>query len=93
MCTEDPYLNNKTEGLKKCIGDEYEELLYRLLRERDVCFETEVELRLQGKSKTPDALLLFPIGVKIEDSNNEWQIIHWIDSKGNLLLINLFMIY
>ena len=78
-------MNYKSEPLKKCVGDEYEELLYNLLRENEVCFETEVELRLQGKSKTPDALLLFPIGIKINELNNDWQIIHWIDSKGTLL--------
>jgi hypothetical protein len=77
-CNEEPYLSDQ---IKKCLGDEYEELLYDLLRDYGLCFETEAELRLQGKPKTPDVLLLFPMGVKVQ-SNHEWQIIHWIDSKA-----------
>jgi hypothetical protein len=77
-CAEDPYLSDQ---IKRCLGVEYEELLYQLLRDYGLCFETEAELRLQGKPKTPDVLLLFPMGVKVE-SNDEWQIIHWIDSKA-----------
>lgn len=80
-CIEDPYLSNTSDSLKRCMGEEYEELLYQLLREHDLCFETEADLRLQGKPKTPDVLFLFPMGVKIK-SNDDWQIIHWIDSKG-----------
>lgn len=81
-CIEDPYLSNTSDSLKRCVGEEYEELLYQLLREHNLCFETEAELRLQGKPKTPDVLLLFPMGVKV-NSSDDWQIIHWIDSKGS----------
>jgi hypothetical protein len=80
-CVEDPYLSNSSDALKRCVGEEYEELLYQLLKEHGLCFETEAELRLQGKPKTPDVLFLFPVGVKIQ-TNDEWQIINWIDSKG-----------
>lgn len=80
-CTEDPYCSNVSDSVKRCLGNEYEELLYQLLRENGLCFETESELRLQGKPKTPDVLFLFPMGVKV-NQNDEWQIIHWIDSKA-----------
>ena len=29
------------------------------------CFETEAELRLQGKPKTPDVLLMVPLAVRL----------------------------
>jgi hypothetical protein len=80
-CLEDPCSSQSADAVKHCMGQEFEELLYGALKERNICFETEAELRLQGKPKTPDALLLFPMGVKI-GSEDDWEIIHWIDSKG-----------
>ena len=80
-CLEDPFSSQSADLVKHCMGKEFEELLYDLLRGKQICFETEAELRLQGKPKTPDALLLFPMGVKIDDGSDP-EIIHWIDSKG-----------
>ena len=80
-CLEDPFSSQAADAVRHCIGKEYEELLYDALKDKNICFETEAELRLQGKPKTPDALLLFPIAVRVTESE-EWQIVHWIDSKG-----------
>lgn len=80
-CLEDPSSSQIASAVKHCMGKEYEELLYDALKGHSICFETEAELRLQGKPKTPDALLLFPMGVKI-GAEDDWHIIHWIDSKG-----------
>jgi hypothetical protein len=91
-CVEDPYLSTSSDNLKRCMGDEYEELLYELLKAYGLCFETEAELRLQGKPKTPDVLFLFPVGVKIGTDNDEWQIIHWIDSKGTVSCVSCVLL-
>ena len=65
--------------LKNSTGKEFECYLENRLSELKICFETESELRLQGKPKTPDILLLIPMKVKIFD---EFFLINWIDSKG-----------
>jgi len=79
-CADDQLCSCEIELLKNCVGREYEEILYRKLRDHNICFETENEMRLKGKSKTPDALLLIPMLVKNE--RDEEYIINWIDSKA-----------
>mmetsp|Transcript_16268 Transcript_16268/g.24513 ORF Transcript_16268/g.24513 Transcript_16268/m.24513 type:complete len:247 (-) Transcript_16268:389-1129(-) len=84
-CLEDPYSSHSCDAVKHCIGREFEELLYDSMRSRQMCFETESDLRLQGKPKTPDVLFLFPMGVRVPvkgEVRGEWQIVHWIDSKA-----------
>ena len=70
----DPSCSVDTTLTQECVGREYEVLLMQQLRSRNMCFETEAELRNRGKPKTPDILLLIPMGVidyqiPIESSN------------------------
>ncbi len=76
---KDNYNNYLAETSKHCVGREYEEVLYHCMTYYKMSYETEAQLRLQGKPKTPDALFTIPMGVNI---NGEWEIVHWIDSKG-----------
>lgn len=66
------------------IGMEYEIRLQTRLKEMDIPFETENELRIKGTAKTPDILLSMPLGIRVRKKNNtmEWKTIFWIDSKA-----------
>jgi hypothetical protein len=44
-------------------------------------FETERQLQERGVSKTPDVLLLVPLGVW-DDKTRTHRVVHWIDSKA-----------
>jgi hypothetical protein len=49
-----------------------------------ISFETEVQLRERGTSRTPDVLLSCPLGVEMarkDGLGSEWKVICWIDSK------------
>lgn len=81
-CLEDRHSRQTAELQRQASGTEFEHLLYSLLQRRNMCFETESELRRQGKPKTPDVLLSIPMGVLL---NDQWYIVHWIDSKGTKL--------
>ncbi|GAQ91291.1 hypothetical protein KFL_007590050 [Klebsormidium nitens] len=61
---------------RRKLGLEYEAKLYALLNDAGVAFETEDDLREAGFSKTPDARLLVPIGVR-------GRVVTWIDSKAS----------
>lgn len=58
---------------------QYELNLSKLLHSLNIPFETEENLRAKGASKTPDILLLSPIGVFVY---GQWRVICWIDSKA-----------
>ena len=55
--------SHEVDLMKECAGKEFEALLLQQLRSKHMCFETEAELRSQGKPKTPDILFLIPMGV------------------------------
>lgn len=57
------------------VGVEFEYLLRCYLDSFSVPYQTEAELRLVGRAKTPDFLLLIPIVLN-------GKLIHWIDSKA-----------
>lgn len=59
----DPLCSLECDQLKECTGKEYEALLLQQLQSKNMCFETEAELRNKGKPKTPDILFLIPMGV------------------------------
>ena len=65
---------------KNCIGNEFEDYLESRLRNLSICFETEAELRMRGKPKTPDILLMIPMTVRSSSGNSH--LVNWIDSKG-----------
>ena len=66
MISEDPICSVELDIIRECIGREYEELLVKLLNDKNMCFETESQLRSRGKPKTPDILFLIPMGLKAE---------------------------
>lgn len=79
-CADDNSYSIENELIKHCVGCEYESILVEKMTEKGLCFETETEMRQQGKSKTPDALLLIPMCVYDETGTSH--IVNWIDSKG-----------
>ncbi|XP_028933712.1 CDAN1-interacting nuclease 1 isoform X2 [Ornithorhynchus anatinus] len=65
------------EGLPRdAIGYEHEVLLRGMLRERNLAFLDEDQLRAEGYDKTPDFILEVPIAV-------EGHVVHWIESKAS----------
>ncbi|KAF5909596.1 hypothetical protein DAT39_000714, partial [Clarias magur] len=62
--------------IKHTIGQEHEEILREKLREINLSFLDENQLRAKGYDKTPDIILEVPIAV-------EGHIVHWIESKAS----------
>ncbi|XP_077945713.1 CDAN1-interacting nuclease 1 isoform X4 [Gasterosteus aculeatus] len=62
--------------IKHAIGQEHEVLLCDKLKERNLSFLDENQLRVMGYDKTPDIILEVPIAV-------EGHIVHWIESKAS----------
>nr|XP_033499491.1 protein C15orf41 homolog isoform X1 [Epinephelus lanceolatus] len=62
--------------IKHAIGQEHEVLLCDKLKERNLSFLDENQLRTMGYDKTPDIILEVPIAV-------EGHIVHWIESKAS----------
>ncbi|XP_028981539.1 protein C15orf41 homolog isoform X2 [Esox lucius] len=62
--------------IKHAIGQEAEVLLRYKLKERNLSFLDENQLRAKGYDKTPDIILEVPIVV-------EGHIVHWIESKAS----------
>ena len=70
------------DRIRTISGLEYEYRLQRELRTAGILFEVEDDLRGLGYSKTPDALLTFPILLYGNDGDEEPRVIRWIDSKA-----------
>ncbi|XP_048830140.1 CDAN1-interacting nuclease 1 [Brienomyrus brachyistius] len=64
------------DSIKHAIGHEHEMLLHDKLREKNLSFLDENQLRAKGYDKTPDIILEVPIAV-------EGRIVHWIESKAS----------
>ncbi|XP_011616884.2 CDAN1-interacting nuclease 1 isoform X2 [Takifugu rubripes] len=62
--------------IKHAVGQEHEVLLCDKLKERNLSFLDETQLRAMGYDKTPDIILEVPVAV-------EGHIIHWIESKAS----------
>ncbi|XP_038597462.1 CDAN1-interacting nuclease 1 [Tachyglossus aculeatus] len=71
-CCYGPLANS----IKHAIGYEHEVLLRGMLRERNLAFLDEDQLRAEGYDKTPDFILEVPIAV-------EGHVVHWIESKAS----------
>ena len=79
----DPYNSQPCNQMQESIGNEFEEYLEQRLREMRLCFETEAELRLRGKPRTPDILFSIPVALPpSEATNHRVAIVNWIDSKA-----------
>ena len=79
-CVEDPLCSTIVDIRKNCMGKEFESYLERRLKDLNICFETELELRMRGKPKTPDILLSIPMLVYLRGGLRV--LVNWIDSKG-----------
>uniref|UniRef100_A0A803K7T2 CDAN1-interacting nuclease 1 n=1 Tax=Xenopus tropicalis TaxID=8364 RepID=A0A803K7T2_XENTR len=64
------------DGIKHAIGHEHEVLLRQKLKEHNLAFLDEDQLRLKGYDKTPDVILEVPVAV-------DGHVIHWIESKAS----------
>ncbi|XP_054653494.1 CDAN1-interacting nuclease 1 isoform X2 [Dunckerocampus dactyliophorus] len=62
--------------IKHAIGHEHEVLLRDKLKEKNLSFLDENQLRARGYDKTPDIILEVPVAV-------EGHIVHWIESKAS----------
>ncbi|KAG1925544.1 protein C15orf41 [Pimephales promelas] len=62
--------------IKHAIGLEHEDILRDKLRERNLSFLDENQLRAKGYDKTPDIILEVPIAV-------DGHVVHWIESKAS----------
>ena len=81
--SEDPYNSQPCNQMQECIGNEFEEYLVERLRGMKLCFETEAELRLRGKPRTPDILFSIPVALPpCEETQNRVAVVNWIDSKA-----------
>uniref|UniRef100_A0A9J8AUX1 CDAN1-interacting nuclease 1 n=2 Tax=Cyprinus carpio TaxID=7962 RepID=A0A9J8AUX1_CYPCA len=69
-------LRRLAECVLNAIGLEHEDLLRDKLRERNLSFLDENQLRSKGYDKTPDIILEVPIAV-------DGHIVHWIESKAS----------
>jgi len=78
----DPMYGPVHDEARHRIGNEYEELLVKVLDSMDIPFETEDELRKKGTARTPDVLLLTPVAVQDSSDPENWRVVCWIDSKA-----------
>lgn len=62
--------------IKHAIGQEHEVLLRDKLKEKNMSFLDETQLRTMGYDKTPDIILEVPVAV-------EGHVVHWIESKAS----------
>ncbi|RQM31299.1 hypothetical protein B5M09_002039 [Aphanomyces astaci] len=76
---EDVHCSPLCDRVRRSEGDEYEHLMVLRLTQLGIPFENEHMLRERGLAKTPDALLVVPIQVKVGDT---WHVVQWIDSKA-----------
>ena len=78
----DSICSHESSQIQECMGREYEELLISMLNRMKMCFETEADLRLRGKPKTPDILFLIPMATVVSYMGTEPFVVNWIDSKA-----------
>lgn len=64
------------DSIKHAIGQEHEVLLRDKLKEKNMSFLDETQLRSMGYDKTPDIILEVPVAV-------EGHVVHWIESKAS----------
>lgn len=75
-CLENDFLTSpSTDQFRQKIGLEWENFMHGRLKEINVLFYSEVEMRAAGYPKTPDALLAYPVEVN-------GHIVNLIESKA-----------
>ena len=86
----DPYTSPNIDRLKHATGEEYEFILTKKLGARNITFQAEEALKLEGAEKTPDALITIPFAVRSRTSSGnsgnavvfKHHVVNWIDSKA-----------
>lgn len=86
----DPYTSPNIDRQKHATGEEYEFILTKKLDARNITFQAEEALKLEGAEKTPDALITIPFAVRTQaNSDNsgsavvyKHHVVNWIDSKA-----------
>ncbi|GMH46854.1 hypothetical protein TrRE_jg5409, partial [Triparma retinervis] len=76
---DDPINGPRHDAYRRQQGIEYETLLCKQLLALGASFVTESDLRAHGAHKTPDVLLLVPLGLLV---NGSYRLVRWIDSKA-----------
>ena len=75
-CINDDDFGPCIDIVKNFIGLEYEQKLGKILKENNIVFQTEEQLRIKGFDKTPDFKLEIPICINDK-------VINWIESKAS----------
>ena len=70
----DPMYGPRSDRERHNVGLEYELLLEETLRDMGVPFETEDDLRRRGAAKTPDVLLLTPVGIRVRKRRRKEEV-------------------
>ena len=76
----DVYFSPSSDVLRQNIGLEYEYVLQRKLAACKIAFESEDQMRVEGRSKTPDVRLVVPVATRGPAGRH--RIVNWIDSKA-----------
>ena len=75
-CLHNDFLTSPlTDQYRHQIGVEKEDYMHGRLREMNILFHSEAEMRAAGYPKTPDALLAYPVEIN-------GHIVNWIESKA-----------
>lgn len=80
VCRKRSYFGPAADRARHDIGLEYEYILLQKLEALGIHYQTEDDLRREGRAKTPDVRLILPISV--EAANGRRYTVNWIDSKA-----------
>lgn len=77
----DPHFSPSGNLLKQSYGEKQETLIEGWLKQNQLSFHNEMDLRRQGFPKTPDFVLLIPVAFYFPKSQS-YRVVNWIESKG-----------
>ena len=77
----DTYCSPAADIVRLNVGIEYEYILQQKLQQLGIAFQSEDQMRDEGRSKTPDIRLIVPIAI-VDEQNKSVHVINWIDSKA-----------
>ena len=76
----DTYCSPAADLVRLNVGVEFEVVLQQRLQQLGIAFQSEDQMRDEGRSKTPDIRLIVPFAVLKED--HTYHVVNWIDSKA-----------
>ena len=77
----DPHFSPSGVLFKQSYGEKQELQIEDWLKENEISFQNENDLRREGFPKTPDFVLLVPVAF-YQSKTRSYQVINWIESKG-----------